>query len=504
MPVALPTMPATNAPPHVVLLACPGAGHVLPMAEFARRLAADHGFTATIITYSSLSLPTQTQASMLASLPAASVTFAALPAVPLDDLPADARVETRMLTVVARSMPHLRTLLADLVRHRGVVAFLADMFCAQALPVATGLSVPAYIVYLSNLMLLSLMIRLPELDAATTCEYRDLPEPLRLPGSVPLRGADLLDTIQDRSDDAYALMVEMTRHFVHADGFVVNTFDGMERDAVAAFRELSVKGACPPVYPVGPFVRPCSGDAAAKHGCLRWLDGQPHGSVLYVCFGSGGTLSVEQTAELAAGLEASGQRFLWVMQFPSDKDGSAAYFDDAADHGDPTSFLPEGFAERTGNVGLCVPQWAPQVEVLRHRAVGGFLSHCGWNSTLEAAVVGVPMLAWPLFAEQRMNAVMLEERAGVALRPASSARGGRRAVVPREEVAAVVRELMAGEKGDAARKRAAEMKKAAAEALAPEGPSFKALAAVVSRWKGAHVALELELETNTVHVNGEY
>ncbi|CAL4962592.1 unnamed protein product [Urochloa decumbens] len=460
-------MSATNAPPHVVLLACPGAGHVLPMAEFARRLAADHGFTATIITYSSLSLPTQTHASMLASLPAASITFAALPAVPLDDLPADARVETRMLTVVTRSMPHLCALLADVVRERrGVAAFLADMFCAQALPVAAGLGVPAcYIVYLSNLMLLSLMLRLPELDAATSCEYRDLPEPLRLPGSVPLRGADLLDTIQDRSDPAYALMVEMTRHFVLADGFVVNTFDGMERDAVVAFREMSDRGVCPPVYPVGPF---------------------PDGSVLYVCFGSGGTLSVEQTAELAAGLEASGQRFLWVTQSPSDKDGSAAYLDAAVDgHGDPRSFLPEGFAERTRDVGLCVPHWAPQVEVLHHRAVGGFLSHCGWNSTLEAAEVGVPMLAWPLFAEQRMNAVMLEERAGVALRPASSA-AGRRTVVPREEVAAVVRELMAGEKGEAARKRAAEMKKAAAEALAPEGASRKALAAVVSRWKGAH------------------
>ncbi|CAL4948678.1 unnamed protein product [Urochloa decumbens] len=481
-------MSTTNAPPHVVLLACPGAGHVLPMAEFARRLAADHGFTATIITYSTLSLPTQTKASMLASLPAASVTFAALPAVPLDDLPADARVETRMLTVVTRSMPHLRALLADLVRDRdrGVAAFLADMFCAQALPVAAGLGVPAYIVYLSNLMLLSLMLRLPELDAATACEYRDLPEPIRLPGSVPLRGADLVDTIQDRSDPAYALMVEMTRHFALADGFVVNTFDGMERDAVFAFQELSDRGACPPVYPVGPFVRrPCSGDAAAARlGCLRWLDAQSDGSVLYVCFGSGGTLSVEQTAELAAGLEASGQRFLWVMQFPSDKDGSAAYLDATVD-GDPTSFLPEGFAERTRGVGLCVPHWAPQVEVLHHRAVGGFLSHCGWNSTLEAAEVGVPMLAWPLFAEQRMNAAMLEERAGVALRPASSA-AARRAVVPRGEVAAVVRELMAGEKGEAARKRAAEMKKAAAGALAPEGPSRMALAAVVSRWKGAH------------------
>ncbi|RLM92271.1 hypothetical protein C2845_PM08G19210 [Panicum miliaceum] len=205
--------------------------------------------------------------------------------------------------------------------------------------------------------------------------------------------------------------------------------------AIAAFQELSGQGVYPPVYPVGPFVRSCADDAAAQHGCLCWLDDQPDGSVLlYICFGSGGTLSVEQTAELAAGLEACGQRFL-------DKDSSAAYLD-AAGHGgdDPLSFLPEGFTGRTKGVGLCVPHWVPQVEVPHHRTVGGFLSHCGWSSTLEAVDVGVPMLAWPLFAEQRMNAVMLEQRAGMALRPASARDGCR--VVPREVVVAVVRELI--------------------------------------------------------------
>ncbi|KAF8696937.1 hypothetical protein HU200_036581 [Digitaria exilis] len=485
-------MPTTKAP-HVILLACPGAGHVLPMVVFAKRLAEDHGFTATIITYSTLSLPTQFHSTIFASLPS-SITTATLPAVALDDLPADARVETRMLTAVKRGLPDLRNLLAELVHdhHPNVVAFLADMFCAQALPLAAGLGLPPYVVYLSNLMLLSLMLHLPELDATTTCEYRDLPDLLRLPGCVPLRGADILDTIQDRSNPAYKLMVEMTRHLALAEGFVVNTFDGMEHDAVVAFKEMSDKGACPPVYPVGPFVRrPCLllngvDAAAARYGCLRWLDGQPGGSVLYICFGSGGTLSVEQTGELAAGLEASGHRFLWVMHLPSDKDGSAAYFDDRRDDDDPMSFLPEGFTERTRGVGMCVPQWAPQVEVLNHRAVGGFVSHCGWNSTLEAVEAGVPVVAWPLFAEQRMNAVMLEESAGMALRPREDEAGGRgRVVVSREEVEAVVREVMAGEKGEAARKKVSALKKKAAESLAPEGSSRKALEAIVSRWKSA-------------------
>jgi hydroquinone glucosyltransferase len=158
------------------------------MAEFARRLALDHGFTATVITYSSLSVPTQMHAAVLASLPASSVTTAALPDVPLDDLPADARIETRMLTAVARAMPHLRALLADLVSERsgqggGVVAFLADMFCAQALSIAADLGVPAYIVYLSNLMLLSLTLHLPELDGAPPASTATSGSPSAYPGA---------------------------------------------------------------------------------------------------------------------------------------------------------------------------------------------------------------------------------------------------------------------------------------------------------------------------------
>uniref|UniRef100_A0A0D9YBT9 Uncharacterized protein n=1 Tax=Oryza glumipatula TaxID=40148 RepID=A0A0D9YBT9_9ORYZ len=318
----------------------------------------------------------------------------------------------------------------------------------------------------------------------TTCECRDLPEPVVLPGCVPLHGADLVDPLQDRANPVYPLIVELGLDYLLADGFLVNTFDAMEHDTLVAFKELSDKGVYPPAYAVGPLVRSPSGEAE-NDTCIRWLDEQPDGSVMYVCFGTGGTLSVAQTAELAAGLEASGQRFLWVVRFPSDKDVSASYFgtNNRGDDDDPTSYLPEEFVERTKGAGLAVPLWAPQVEVLNHRAVGGFVSHCGWNSTLEAASAGVPTLAWPLFAEQKMNAVMLSsERVGLAalrVRPDDD-----RGVVTREEVASAVRELTAGKKGAAARKKARELRAAAAVASAPGGPQQQALEAVVGEWKG--------------------
>jgi len=139
-----------------------------------------------------------------------------------------------------------------------------------------------------------------------------------------------------------------------------------------------------------------------------------------------------------------------MVRFPSDKDDrGASYLGGSQGHGDsPLSYLPEGFVERTRATGLAVTEWTPQVEVLNHRAVGGFLSHCGWNSTLETVAAGVPTLAWPLYAEQRMNAVILSEQVGLALRLGRSGNKGKDGVlVPREEVAAAVTELMVGEKG---------------------------------------------------------
>ncbi|GJM93878.1 hypothetical protein PR202_ga10470 [Eleusine coracana subsp. coracana] len=115
-----------------------------------------------------------------------------------------------MFAAVNRALSHIRVLLASIVRDfNNVVAFLADLFCAEAIPVAAKLGVPAYTLFLSNLMALSLLLRLPELDKTTTCEYHDLPEPVQLPGSLPMRGADLLDTIQDRTNLAYGLVVEL-------------------------------------------------------------------------------------------------------------------------------------------------------------------------------------------------------------------------------------------------------------------------------------------------------
>ncbi|CAN6162278.1 unnamed protein product [Urochloa humidicola] len=479
--------------PHVVVLTSPGAGHVAPVVELATRLAAQHGISTTIITYAgSLSSPAHSPPPPASDdlPPGTTISTAALPAVSLDDLPADAHIVTRIVTAVHRTLPHLRALLRSLILASspsgGVTVFLADMLCPAALAVAEDLGIPRYVFYPSSLMSLCTLLYTPELARTTTCECRDLPGPVLLPGCLPLHGADLVEPLQERANPVYELLVRFGLDYLRCDGFIVNTFDALEHETLEAFKELSDRGVYPPAYAVGPIVRSLASSsdvAAAGHRCMTWLDEQPDGSVLYVCFGSGGTLSAVQTTELAAGLEASGQRFLWIARAPNDLDKSASYFGSGGGGDDDTlvGYLPEGFVERTKAVGLVVPEWAPQVEILGHRAVGGFVSHCGWNSTLEAMAAGVPVLAWPLFAEQRMNAVKLaSEGVGLALRVRAREEDG---VVPREEVAAAARELMVGEKGAAARERARELREEARRASVPGGPAHRALAAVVDLWK---------------------
>ncbi|XP_048560544.1 hydroquinone glucosyltransferase-like [Triticum urartu] len=471
---AAPPAERLAARPHVILLASPGAGHLIPLAELARRLVELHGFAATIVTFTNFSAP-----ELLACLPA-SVATVALPAVQMDDLPKNGGV---LVELTRRSLPNIRALVRSISNSTStapLAALVADFMCSTALPIAAELGVPGYLFVPSNLAHVALTRYVIEInEGVAPGEYRDLAVPLELPGGVSLRHADLPDGYRSKHE-GYVQTVEWSRCHCLGDGVLVNTFYEMEPATVEAFKQLAVpeqgSGAFffPPVFPVGPSVRrpdrhePTAGEFSP---CLEWLDRQPAGSVVYVAFGSRGALSVEQTAELAAGLETSGQRFLWVVRMPSTAGGD-----------DPLAWLPEGFLARTSGRGLAVAAWAPQVRVLAHPATAAFVSHCGWNSTLESVGCGVPMLAWPLYAEQRMNALLLEQNLGMALRVPPSREDGR-CLVTRHEIAKAVKELMEGDQK--VRRRAEDLQKAAARAWLPEGPSRRALEEVAVKWKAA-------------------
>jgi hydroquinone glucosyltransferase len=210
------------------------------------------------------------------------------------------------------------------------------------------------------------------------------------------------------------------------------------------------------------------------------LDEQPRGSVVYLSFGSGGTLTLRQTAELALALEMARCRFVWVVKRPDEDTASGAFFGTRRGE-DDLGFLPDGFVERTSGVGLVLPSWAPQTAILAHGSVGCFVTHCGWNSSLESILNGVPMVAWPLYAEQKMNAAMLEVQAGVAVRVRADPDG----LFSKEAIASVIRGVMEEEEGASMRTRVRELREKAEQALTKDGSSAIALAQVIDIWRSS-------------------
>ncbi|KAK7285824.1 hypothetical protein RJT34_20606 [Clitoria ternatea] len=461
-------------PAMLAVVPTPGMGHLIPLIEFSKRLVRYHNLAVTFVIPTEIP-PSKAQTTVLKALPD-SISHIFLPPVTLSDLPPETKIETRISLTVLRSLPALRQAFRSLTAAHTVSAVVVDLFGTDVFDVAAEFNVPPYIYYPSTAMVLSLFLQLPKLDQEVHCEFHELPEPVKIPGCVPVNGSDLLDPVQDRKNDAYKWVLHHAKRYSEAEGIIENSFLELEPGAIKELQKE--EPGKPPVYPVGPIVNmDCGGSGERGSECLRWLDEQPDGSVLFVSFGSGGTLSSGQINELAHGLEMSEQRFLWVVRSPHDKFANASYFS-AENPSDSLGFLPKGFLERTKGRGLVVPSWAPQPQILAHGSTGGFLTHCGWNSTLESVVNGVPLVAWPLYAEQKMNAVMLTRDVKVALRPCVGENG----LVERQEIASVVKCLMEGEEGKKLRYRIKDLKDAAAKAIAENGPSTHHISHLALKW----------------------
>ncbi|XP_027183068.1 UDP-glycosyltransferase 92A1-like [Coffea eugenioides] len=153
---------------------------------------------------------------------------------------------------------------------------------------------------------------------------------------------------------------------------------------------------------------------------IQWMDSKPHQSVIYVSFGSEVGPSLEEYAELAHALGELNRPFIWVIQPNSGRAGPPPGFmgDESRSQTKEEGFYPHGLEEKVGDRGLVINGWAPQLLILSHPSLGGFLSHCGWNSTVESIARGVPILAWPIRGDQFHNAKLVVKhlKAGHMLR----------------------------------------------------------------------------------------
>ncbi|KAM7499319.1 hypothetical protein LguiA_023733 [Lonicera macranthoides] len=406
-------MDQNSLPPHVLIFPFPAQGHVNSMLKLAELLCLA-GIHVTFL----VSANTKDRLTRFSNV---GTRFGSYPGFRLEtlpetfqEIPAQYLVELYN-SVIETSQPFLSDLLLNnnlssntrkpvtFIISDGVFSFLVDIAQKIGIPIYyfRTISSCAFWAYFSIKKLIEFQ-ELPfggiDLDVRVSSvqgmedilRRRDLPSFCR---------------VSDVKDQALQWMSTETRQTTRADGLIFNTFDDLEGSVLA-----NIRTQCPNLYTIGPLHAHLKVRLAAKSAtqlnssnslweedksCMTWLDQQPLKSVLYVSFGSITMLKWEELMEFWYGLVNSGQRFLWVRR----PDSVAS-----EDEGEVPSEVVEGTRERGYLVG-----WAPQEEVLAHPAVGGFLTHNGWNSTLESILEGVPMICWPFFADQQMNSRFVGE-----------------------------------------------------------------------------------------------
>ncbi|KAF8379607.1 hypothetical protein HHK36_029048 [Tetracentron sinense] len=468
----------------VVLYPSPGIGHLISMVELGRLiLKHDPSFSIKIL----ITTPPYNAGSTAPyinriSTTTPSITFHHLPIISLPlDFSNSPNPETLAFELLRLNNPNVHQALQTISLSSNVRALVIDFFCTAALDVATTLHIPSYYFFTSGALSLAAFLYFPTIHHNTTKSFKDLNTHLEFPGLPPIPASDMPKPMLDRTDKAYEGFYSYSTALPKAKGIIVNSFESLEPRAIKAVSDgLCIPDApTPPVYYIGPLIAADdrTDGIGGRPECLTWLDSQPSGSVVFLCFGSLGLFSVEQLREIAVGLENSEQRFLWVVRSPPTKDKSKRFL--APPEPDLEALLPDGFLERTRNRGLVVKTWAPQVAVLNHESVGGFVTHCGWNSVLEAICAGVPMVAWPLYAEQRLNRVVLVEEMKLTLSMDESEEG----FVSWDVVEKRVRGLMESKEGEMVRERVIAMKDGAEAAMREGGSSRIALTKVLNIWK---------------------
>nr|BBK15469.1 UDP-glycosyltransferase [Polygala tenuifolia] len=281
-----------------------------------------------------------------------------------------------------------------------LAGFVIDTCCSTMIDVANEFDVPTYVFHSASAGSLAISLLLQSIHDehnGEAVEFNNSEAELRAPSCAnPVPYKVLPHFPKDPSTKAF--FINCLRKFREAKGILVNTFMELESRAIGSLTD----GEIPPLYPIGPVINLKTEVDIESSTIMEWLDEQPDSSVVFLCFGSYGSFGSDQTNEIALALEKSGMRFLWTIRKPPPK-GKMEYPKDMSDFNE---FLPDGFLHRTTDVGKVIG-WAPQTQILSHRAIGGFVSHCGWNSTLESIHFGVPIATWPQYSEQQLNAFQL-------------------------------------------------------------------------------------------------
>lgn len=346
-----------------------------------------------------------------------------------------------------------------------IIGLVMDMCCSSMIDVANQLDIPSYLFFTSGAGFLGFLFYLSVWHDQFGREFYPSDGDLNIAAyahPVPTKVLPMFAFMKEGYDSFRNHAVR----FKETKGILINTVEEFESHAVSS---LVSDPEVPPLYTVG-FLLDLKGQTGKGNSkseteeIMKWLDQQPPSSVLFLCFGSAGIFEPPQLIEMAIGLEQSGVRFLWSIRLRVDDEATKL-----------EKILPEGFLDRTKNRGM-ICRWAPQVDILAHKATGAFVSHCGWNSTIESLWHGVPIVTWPLYAEQNINAFQLVKDLEIAVELTleyAMDDSGHRKIVKAEEIEKAIRCIMDSE--NPVRKRVKDMKEICRKALMEGGSSFNSL-----------------------------
>ncbi|KAJ0700683.1 putative scopoletin glucosyltransferase [Helianthus annuus] len=459
---------------HVVFFPFMAYGHMIPMADMAV-LFSSRGLRTTIVATSStahrLSKSIQKTINYTHQIALHTIEFkaneAGLP--PVIDNP-DHIITNQHHSRLLEAISTLQEPFEQFIEKSQPNCIVADMFFPWTVETAARFNIPRIAFNGTGFFPLCVadVMRLYRPTVSSDSESFVVPN---LPHEIKLTRKQLPQIESEEFKVFVKVFIQAAEAEAKSYGVIFNSFYELEPEYVHHYREVMKRKA----WHVGP-VSLCSKNTEDKlergkksaideHQCLRWLDSKAPNSVIYVSFGSMVKVPSSQLYEIAMALEACDENFIWVVR------------------NDQEAMITDGFEARikAKGKGLIIKGWAPQVLILDHESVGGFVTHCGWNSVLEGVSCGVAMVAWPVMAEQFYNAKLVTDvlQIGVLIgdvewSPTSTCDG-----VKREAIQRAVAMVMGVEEGHAMRTRARELKEKAKTAVEEGGSSYSDLTTFV-------------------------
>ncbi|KAL6522556.1 hypothetical protein OROMI_031514 [Orobanche minor] len=463
---------------HILLLPVMAHGHTIPILDMAK-LFTSRGLKTTIISTPSFSHPIKRAQESGHDIDLSILKFPPeKSSLPENILSLDQASTPDLLAKFFEALSLLQEPVEELLQELNPDCLISDVFLPWTTNSAAKFGIPRLVFHGTSGFALcasgQMHIHKPYKGVTFDSEPFVLPN---LPHKLTFTRTQLSpsELVEDESDHS-KLWQKIRESEKKSYGVIINSFYELESGYADYYKNIMGMKA----WHIGPLLL-CNNEGAKEKAhrgkesaidenkCLAWLGSKKPNSVVYVCFGSMATFTQAQLHETAAGLEASGQDFIWVVRQGKNED----------------IFLPDQeFEERIKGKGLIIRGWAPQVMILNHPSIGAFMTHCGWNSTLEGICAGVPMVTWPTFAEQFYNEKLVTEVLGTGVSVGSkkwAPRGNEG--VGREAVEMGVRRVMDGEWSEEMRRKAKGYKEMAMKAVGEGGSSYGGLNDLIEEFR---------------------